>query len=229
MFYAWVDGIKRAPLKKGERTICKECGGLLTSVIPIENVPHWRHKAGDCDNWSEPEGIWHLTWKGLFPLENREVRQNDPQTGEWHIADIHCKTGDGRGKVLELQHSSISEEERKSRESFYLQSNQLYWLINIHDQHSFNTFNFGMALDCSDHLCNYGGYEFRTARWFGRSSRFIDVWKSSNANVFFDFKGRIYYIANQVLTSKFKVYPRKGTFVYCKVDKKHFINTILGL
>ena len=49
MLYAWIDGIKRAPLTKGESTVCRDCGGLLTSVMPVENVRHWRHKAGDCD------------------------------------------------------------------------------------------------------------------------------------------------------------------------------------
>jgi len=36
MLYAWIDGVKRPPLAKGERTVCRACGGLLTSVIPVE-------------------------------------------------------------------------------------------------------------------------------------------------------------------------------------------------
>ena len=55
MLYAWVGDQKRAPSAKGERTTCRDCGGLLTAVIPVENTPHWRHKAGDCDPWSESE------------------------------------------------------------------------------------------------------------------------------------------------------------------------------
>jgi hypothetical protein len=53
--YACIDGVKRAPAAKGERTVCRDCGGLLTAVVPVESVAHWRHKAGDCDPWSEPE------------------------------------------------------------------------------------------------------------------------------------------------------------------------------
>ncbi|MFK4535160.1 hypothetical protein ABIA00_003343 [Bradyrhizobium ottawaense] len=47
MLYAWIGDEKRAPRAKGERTICRDCGGLLSAVMPVENVPHWRHKAGD--------------------------------------------------------------------------------------------------------------------------------------------------------------------------------------
>ena len=68
MIYAWIDGGKRQPIAKGERTVCKDCGGLLTSVMPAQNVKHWRHKAGDCDRWAEAEGPWHLGWKEQFDL-----------------------------------------------------------------------------------------------------------------------------------------------------------------
>lgn len=33
MLYAWVGDEKRARLAKGERTICRDCGGLLTAVM----------------------------------------------------------------------------------------------------------------------------------------------------------------------------------------------------
>lgn len=38
MLYAWVGDQKRAPAAKGERTTCRDCGGLLTAVMPVENV-----------------------------------------------------------------------------------------------------------------------------------------------------------------------------------------------
>src|SRR6185437_6482981 len=112
MLYAWVDGSKRAPLAKGERTVCRDCGSLLTAVIPVENVRHWRQKAGDCDPWSEPEGAWHLHWKGQFDIAGREVGLVDQATGERHRADVLYGAGTPRANVLELQHSSISEDER---------------------------------------------------------------------------------------------------------------------
>jgi hypothetical protein len=41
--------------------------------MPVENVNHWRRKAGDCDPWSEPEGPLHLGWKEQFDLTCREI------------------------------------------------------------------------------------------------------------------------------------------------------------
>ncbi|GEC56666.1 hypothetical protein ABIF38_008854 [Bradyrhizobium japonicum] len=39
MLYAWVGDQKRAPITKGERTTCRDRGGLLTAVMPVENTP----------------------------------------------------------------------------------------------------------------------------------------------------------------------------------------------
>lgn len=49
MIYAWIDGKRRQPLVKGEKTVCRDCGGTLSAVLPAQNIYHWRHKAGDCD------------------------------------------------------------------------------------------------------------------------------------------------------------------------------------
>jgi hypothetical protein len=70
---------RSAPIAKGERTICRDCGGLLAAAMPVENTPHWRHKAGDCDPWSEPEGPWHLGWKELGGLpEHMKLKLVEP-------------------------------------------------------------------------------------------------------------------------------------------------------
>lgn len=101
MLYAWVGDQKRAPAEKGERTTCRDCGGLLTAVMPVENTRHWRHKAGDCDPWSEPEGPWHLGWKELFDMSCREIALRDPTTGELHRADVLVGSGTPKATVLE--------------------------------------------------------------------------------------------------------------------------------
>lgn len=36
MPYAWVGDLKRAPIAKGERTTCRDCGGLLGAVTSVE-------------------------------------------------------------------------------------------------------------------------------------------------------------------------------------------------
>lgn len=88
MLYASVGNKKRPPFTKGEQTTCRNCGGSLSEVIPVENKPHWRHKAGDYDPWSAQEGSWHLGWKVFFDMSCREIALRDPATGELHLADV---------------------------------------------------------------------------------------------------------------------------------------------
>ena len=57
----------------------------------------------------------------MFPAECREVLHVDA-TGEIHRADTKTPTG----IVLEVQHSTMSEDERKSRELFY---QNLVWIL----------------------------------------------------------------------------------------------------
>lgn len=147
MLYAGIDREKRLPLLKAEHTICRDYGGRLIAVIPVENVKHWRHKAGDCDLWSEPEGEWHLQWKEFFDLNCREICLTDPQNGEKHRADILCGEGTPSATVLELQHSNISEDERLSGEKFYCKNHRMFWPVRIHNDTAFNDFSFGISLE----------------------------------------------------------------------------------
>jgi len=225
MLYAWVDGIKRAPLEKGEKTICRDCGGNLTSVIPAQNVKHWRHKARDCDNWSEPEGQWHLSWKEHFDFNFREICLIDEISGEKHRADILCNPETLNSTVLELQHSSISEEERISRESFYSRNNKMFWLIHIHSEAAFNEFSFESALSLSTEI-EYAGRKFMIATWAGRSYQFIEKWKRSNVNVFFDWKGCIFYLADNKISNNLGGPFERGKFAVCNLTKLEFINAV---
>lgn len=110
MIYAWVNGVLRQPKESRERALCRSCGNELNAVVPAQNIAHWQHKAGECDFWSEPEGPWHLGWKERFGPENCEVTLRADWTGEFHRADVLCTPASGgRGVILELQHSSISE------------------------------------------------------------------------------------------------------------------------
>lgn len=227
MLYAWVDGTKRAPLEKGETTICQDCGGALTSVIPVENIKHWRHKAGDCDNWSEPEGKWHLSWKEHFDFDSREICLMDEKSGEKHRADILCGLGTSKSTVLELQHSNISEEERIARELFYSQNNQMFWLIHIHSETSFNEFSFESAISLSSEV-NYTGRKFMKTTWTGRSYQFIEKWKRSSVDVFFDWKGYIFYLANEKVSKHLGSPFGRGEFAVCALSKREFIDAVNG-
>ena len=98
---------------------------------------HWAHMARrNCDPWWENETAWHREWKNYFPEECREVSHTAPD-GEVHRVDIKTPTG----IVVEVQHSTMTDSERKSREAFY---DNLIWVV---DGRSFkNRFHLGCML-----------------------------------------------------------------------------------
>lgn len=226
MLYAWVDDERRAPRAKGERTACRDCGGLLSAVMPVENAPHWRHKAGECDPWSEPEGPWHLGWKERFDLSCREIGLIDAATGERHRADILCAAGTPKATVLELQHSSISEEERASREAFYRQERRMFWLVHIHSESSFLAHNFGMSMDFRTRRAELDGKTFAVMHWIGRSVQFIEKWKRARAHVFFDWGGHILYLAGETAAQRLGGPFQRGEFALCELSRDDFIRAV---
>lgn len=228
MLYAWIDGVRRPPLEKGERTTCRDCGGLLTSVIPVENVKHWRHKAGDCDSWSEPETLWHLGWKERFDISCREVGFQDPHTGERHRADVFF-SGNPEGTVLELQHSSISEEERTAREVFYQREHRMFWLVHIHNESTFAGYSFRFSLDFNSRPVDLDGRRFGIMRWHGRSKQFIEKWKRSTAHVFLDYDNHIFYLASAGVSRRLTggAALKKGEFAICFLEQADFIRAVL--
>ncbi|HBO9204839.1 TPA: hypothetical protein PXD14_000392 [Pseudomonas aeruginosa] len=231
MLYAWVNGVKRPPITKGERTTCRDCGGMLTSVMPVENVKHWRHKAGDCDAWSEPEGPWHLEWKEAFPEDCREIGLIDSTTGERHRADVLCGTGTPHATVLELQYSPISEDERTAREAFYRQKHRMFWLIHVHDSSSgFMGWNFALSLDWKSRPVDIDGRRFAVMQWFGRSSQFIEKWKRATAHVFFECQGQIFFLAGDALARRIMGGSplQKGQYALCHLTREEFIHAVQG-
>jgi hypothetical protein len=229
MLYAWIDGVKRPPLEKGERTVCRDCGGLLTAVMPVENVRHWRHKVGDCDAWSEPEGPWHLGWKERFDLSCREIGLVDPVSGERHRADLLCGAGTPTATVVELQHSSISEDERGARESFYRQAHRMFWLVHIHNENNFNGYSFGFSLNWEKRVHTIDGQSFSVMSWTGRSKQFIEKWKRAAAHVFFDWNGHIFFLAGDALSKRMNggLPLRKGEFALCAINQEQFVKAVL--
>lgn len=228
MIYAWINGEKRQPGAKGERAICSDCGNELFAVMPVETVAHWRHKAGECDSWSEPEGQWHLQWKECFDLQFREVPLKDPLTQELHRADIlYWHTNQKTGTVLELQHSPIPEEERNARERFYTLEHKMFWLIHLHNEHSLAGRNFGLSLNFQQ-VVEHKGRQFNIMSWIGHSHQFIEKWKRSKAHVFFDWQDQIFYLANSRACASLVASLKKGEFALCRLSKEEFIAAVKG-
>lgn len=226
MLYAWIGSEKRPPIEKGERATCQDCGGQLTAVMPVENVSHWRHKAGDCDPWSEPEGRWHLAWKDLFDVQCREIALRDPETGELHRADVLVGNGTPLATVLELQHSSIGEDERNARETFYQRSHRMFWLVHVHSENSFLGHYFGMSLDFRSRVVPLDGKEFAIMRWMGPNKQFIEKWKRASAHVFFHAGPYILYLAGSGVAARLGGPFKRGEFALCELTRDEFIAAV---
>ncbi|MDR7135318.1 competence CoiA-like predicted nuclease [Lysobacter niastensis] len=226
MLFALADGVKRQPLCAGERAICPHCDSEVVAVLPSLSVWHWRHKANDCDPWSEPEGEWHFGWKERFEPAWREVSLIDHATNEKHRADIFCEQS-GSPTVVELQHSPIVEEERLARERFYARGRRMFWLLHLHDERSLRGTHFALSL-------NYGlpvdhhGRTFYLMRWGGSSTRFIERWKQSKVHVFFDFRGQLFYLATAHPKLSFPWPWAKGWFAVCPLSTEQFISAVSG-
>lgn len=120
--YANVDDERREAFPGG-RGICPTCGASMLAKCGSRIMHHWAHQSRrNCDPWWENETLWHREWKGLFPEDCREI-SHTAQDGEIHRADIKTPTG----IYVEVQHSSMTDVERVSREKFY---KNLVWLID---------------------------------------------------------------------------------------------------
>lgn len=117
-----VNGERIEAFSKG-RGNCPICGAETIAKCGPRIMHHWAHsRIRNCDPWWENETQWHRDWKNKFPLECREVAHL-AEDGEIHRADIKTPTG----IVIEIQHSTISDSERISREQFY---KNLVWILD---------------------------------------------------------------------------------------------------
>ena len=107
----------------GGRGECPICGSEMIAKCGPRVMHHWAHdRPKDCDPWWENETPWHREWKNQYPLECREV-SHTADDGEIHRADIKTPTG----IVIEVQHSTMTDAERQSREEFY---GNMVWVLD---------------------------------------------------------------------------------------------------
>lgn len=104
----------------------------------------------------------------------------------------------------------------------------MFWLIHIHSEKTFNEFSFKFALSFSSEM-EYAGKKFMIASWGGRSYQFIEKWKRSNVDVFFDWQGYIFYLANDKISKNIGGPFGRGKFAVCNLTKLELINSVKGL
>lgn len=144
-------------------------------------INHWAHRSKKiCDPWWENETAWHREWKNCFNAKWQEFVHKDVSTGEIHIADVRTPYG----WTIEIQHSPISDKERKARNTFY---KKIVWIVDG-TRRKTDIDQLNHLLDC--------GIELRTktptyAINPNSKNRLLGEWYNHESLVFFDFKQAI--------------------------------------
>lgn len=110
---------------------CPACGETVRHRKGPHNKWHFAHRPhSDCVYGKDKDydHEWHMRMQEYFPPELREFRFVDPDTKEIHIADVFIPSSN---IVLEFQHSSITDEEFKSRTVFHVKNGRrIAWLFD---------------------------------------------------------------------------------------------------
>lgn len=135
MLYALDEHGRRVTATPGATAVCPQCEAPVIAKTGRIVTWHWAHQSlEDCDPWSEPETRWHLSWKRLLSRDTPAgpacmVEQVITRDGETHRADVVNPAG----RVLELQHSSISPADIEARERFY---GRMWWLFDAREPYA---------------------------------------------------------------------------------------------
>ena len=89
--------------------------------------------------------------------------------------------GKTQATVLELQHSSIFDDERVVREAFYPCERRMFWLLCMHDDKSFRAYNFAFCFETNPRTAMVGTTKFEILKWSDLDSQFVE---NGNAQVF---------------------------------------------
>lgn len=103
----------------------------------------------------------------------------------------------------------------------------MFWLVHLHDEHSFTGISFRLSLGLG-HTTTVDGRNFEIVHFASSSSQFIEKWKRSKAHVFFDCQGHIFYLANESVAKKANggLPLEKGYFAYSKLSREEFIHAV---
>lgn len=122
MIYAIDTNDSRVIATPKQKAICPICRQELIAKCGSIKVWHFAHiNNTECDSFAEHESQWHIDWKNRFDKSMQEVIIE--KDGVKHIADILVNR-----KVVELQHSPISDEDIFQRERFY---GSMVWVFDL--------------------------------------------------------------------------------------------------
>lgn len=167
MIYAINDqGFRVAPTP-GQAATCPLCKARVRAKCGQIVSWHWSHiSSKDCDSWSEGETPWHLGWK-------RIVSEVDPSLTEVsmgpHRADIRLP----EGVVIELQHSTISTDDIKSREEFYGRR-QMVWIFDAREAYEAGR----LSIRERENYCTFRWKQARKSIAVCRADVYLDTGRS---------------------------------------------------
>ena len=176
MFFAMDSNGNRIYAGDSERhtdCYCPVCGEPVTHKIGKIKKSHFSHKVNtDCFLNRDKDRLteWHIRMQEYFPLETREIRFKDSETGDVHIADVFLPDSN---TILEIQHSKITEEEFWSRTIFHIRNGRrIAWLFDesVANQksHYFGRFK---SDDCS---WEQHPYDDKCYKWLRKPRAFLN-------------------------------------------------------
>jgi hypothetical protein len=131
MDYALDENGSRITPYKGGSAFCLCCNSAVIAKCGDIMIHHWAHRnLEECEYSSKEMTPWHREWQAGFFEHEREVRIQNPNTGKYNIADIgflHPNEGDSF-RIIEVQHSNISEENIRIREEIY---EKMTWILDV--------------------------------------------------------------------------------------------------
>lgn len=174
MFWAHDENGSPIQASPGVRGLCPMCGGEVHSRTGELVTWHFAHSRGhilDCDRWWEHEGYWHLKWKEAVPPHMREyvIRRDVRQPNGSLLETVHrADILNGRGMVIELQHSPLTPSVVREREQFY---ENMIWIFDFTDPVRRSRFHFKRSGDHHTFIWK------RPLRWMFAASRpvFLDL------------------------------------------------------
>lgn len=127
--YAWINNIKihiKNYIKSERETLLCENGHKLVPVINCKKIkPHFRHKNNIYNN--NKMSNWHREWQENFAITEYEFKKIGDQYKD-RRADVYIEQYD---KVIEFQHSKISDNEVNERKHDYEKHGiDILWIVD---------------------------------------------------------------------------------------------------
>jgi hypothetical protein len=125
------------PNETGQRAICPHCKELLKSHVGEYKVRHWSHfpNPNCATNNKEGKTQWHYKNQLFLKKLGYDIEKPVIKNGIYKIADVLVNND----IAIEFQHSSISHDEIRKRESHY---KKVIWVFDAYEAFDDNRIGF---------------------------------------------------------------------------------------